>query len=390
MSDERRHQIGPDLTVSASRLRRPPPPAAPSTCRTQRRTRVAALPPRRRRASTWSTNTSLDASDQSNWQSICPARSLGGASASFTHDAHGSGDGGRRDVLPDCSDRCALAQVPETTETTTRGQAPRSRWAQTLIVTAVSVPSSGAAGGTIAATDSTKNQGAGPATASSTGFYLSVNATISPDDGFIGSRSVGELAANGTSTGQAFLQIPADTLPGSYYVVARTDWNGTIGETSETNNDKSGGLIRIGGDLLLTSVSASSPVMAGGPSQSPRPPRIKAPHRSANQRRLSICRSTAFMTRPIDFLETAPWAHCQPQRPVRCRHRSSFQQEQRPEAIRHWRRRRQQRSRRKPRKQQHAQQRRCVRRTRPDGERFNMAVLRSCRQQHKCHRHDEE
>jgi hypothetical protein len=92
-----------------------------------------------------------------------------------------------------------------------------------------------------------------------------VNTSISPDDRFIGSRSVGELTAGGASTGQAFLQIPADVLPGSYYVVARTDWNGTVAEPIETNNDRSSGLIRIGGDLVLTSVLASTPVMAGGP-----------------------------------------------------------------------------------------------------------------------------
>ena len=39
------------------------------------------------------------------------------------------------------------------------------------------------------------------------------------------------------------------------------------------------------------------------------------------------------MTRPINFLETAPWAHWQPQQPVRYRHRSSFRQEQRPEST---------------------------------------------------------
>ena len=55
-----------------------------------------------------------------------------------------------------------------------------------------------------------------------------------------------------TSTGSTMLQIPADTLPGSYYVIGRADWNGAIVETSETNNDRSSGLIRIGGDLVVT------------------------------------------------------------------------------------------------------------------------------------------
>ena len=141
-------------------------------------------------------------------------------------------------------------EVLETTETNNTRASAAIKVGPDLVVTAVSVPSSGAAGGTIAATDTTRNQGAGPATASSTGFYLSVNNTLSPDDKFLGNRSVGELAANGTSTGQALLQIPADTLPGSYYVVARTDWNDSVKETTETNNDRSSGVIRVGGDLV--------------------------------------------------------------------------------------------------------------------------------------------
>jgi trimeric autotransporter adhesin len=156
-------------------------------------------------------------------------------------------------------------EVLETAETNNTKASAAIKVGPDLIVTAVSVPSSGTAGGTIAASDTIKNQGAGPATASSTGFYLSVNTSISPDDRFIGSRSVGELPASGTSTGQALLEIPADALPGSYYVVARTDWNGTVAEHTETNNDRSSGVIRIGGDLVVTSVSASSPVLAGGP-----------------------------------------------------------------------------------------------------------------------------
>jgi len=53
---------------------------------------------------------------------------------------------------------------------------------------------------------------------------------VRADDRFMGSRSVGELTASGTSTGQALLHIPPDALSGSCYVVARTDWNGTVAE----------------------------------------------------------------------------------------------------------------------------------------------------------------
>ena len=211
----------------------------------------------------WSTNLSLDASDQ-----VIGSRTIGplaggalaGSTATITVPA--SAAAGSYYVIAQAD---GASEVSETTETNNTRTSGAIRVGPDLVVTAVSVPSSGAAGGTIAATDTTRNQGAGPATASSTGFYLSVNLTLSPDDRFVGSRPVGALTANGTSTGQALLPIPADTLPGSYYVIARTDWNDTVVEPTETNNDRSSGVIRVGGDLAVTSVSASSPVMAGGP-----------------------------------------------------------------------------------------------------------------------------
>jgi trimeric autotransporter adhesin len=73
-------------------------------------------------------------------------------------------------------------------------------------------------------------------------------------------------AAAGPDLVVTTVSVPASAAaPGSYYVVGRADWNGTVGEATETNNDKAAGLIRIGGDLVLTSVSASGAVMAGGP-----------------------------------------------------------------------------------------------------------------------------
>jgi subtilase family serine protease len=255
--------IGPDLTVSA--LTAPATAVAggtisvSDTAKNQGGGTAGASTTR----FYWSTNTALDASDQvMGSRSVEPLAGGASTSSTMTLTVPATAGAGSYYVIAQAD---GSSEVTETTETNNTRASAAIKVGPDLVVTAVSVPSSGAAGAIIAATESTKNQGAGPATASSTGFYLSVNSTISPDDEFIGSRSVGTLAANVTSTGQTFLQIPADTLPGSYYVVARTDWNGALGETSETNNDRPSGLIRIGGDLVLTSVSASSPVMAGGP-----------------------------------------------------------------------------------------------------------------------------
>jgi thermitase len=210
-----------------------------------------------------STNGALDGSDQ-----LIGSRSVRllapGASASFTTTltVPATAAGGTYYVIAQAD---GASEVPETTETNNTKFSAAIKVGPDLIVSAMPAPATAGAGGTISVTDTTKNQGAGTAGASSTGFYLSANTSVGPGAKFIGSRSLGELASNGTSTVSTPLQIPADTLPGSYYVVGRADWNGYVAETSDTNNDRSSGVIRIGGDLVMSAVSVSAAGMAGGP-----------------------------------------------------------------------------------------------------------------------------
>jgi subtilase family serine protease len=159
----------------------------------------------------------------------------------------------------------ALSEVLETTEGNNTRASAAVKVGPDLVVTTVTVPASGAAGTPIQVTDTTKNQGAGAAPRSSTGFYLSENPSISPDDDFIGSREVGDLVAGGTSTVSTTLQIPAGTLPGSYYVIGRADWNSGVVETAETNNDRISGWIRIGGDLVVSAITAPATAMLNAP-----------------------------------------------------------------------------------------------------------------------------
>jgi subtilase family serine protease len=77
---------------------------------------------------------------------------------------------------------------------------------------------------------------------------------------------VGELASNGAATASTLLLIPADTPPGSYYVIGRADWNTVVAETAETNNDRnSASTIKIGGDLVVSAISAPATGRASGP-----------------------------------------------------------------------------------------------------------------------------
>ncbi len=210
-----------------------------------------------------STNAALDGSDQLMGSRSVPLLTPG-ASASFTTPVTvpATTAGGTYYVIAQAD---GASEVPETTETNNTKFSAVIKVGPDLIESAMSAPASAAAGGTISVTDTTKNQGAGTAGASSTGFYLSALTTIRPGDKLIGSRSLGQLAANATSTISTPLQIPADTLPGSYYVIARADWNGNVAETSDTNNDRSSGIVRIGGDLAVSALSVSAAGMAGGP-----------------------------------------------------------------------------------------------------------------------------
>jgi subtilase family serine protease len=162
-----------------------------------------------------------------------------------------------------------------------------------LVVTSVSVPSNAGAGMTISLTDATKNQGPGAAPASSTGFFLSTNLTVGPGDVLLGSRDAGELAVGATGTGSVSVQIPAGTAPGVYYVVGTADWNHTVAEATETNNDRASGPVKIGADLTVTAVAASLNGTAGGS--------ISVTDTTTNQSAVTIPPSTTAFYLSADF-----------------------------------------------------------------------------------------
>ena len=86
--------------------------------------------------------------------------------------------------------------------------------------------------------ETTSNIGGGSAVASVTRFYLSVNLAIDTGDVELGTRNVPTLAAGATSSGQTALVIPANTAPGTYWIIAVSDSTGTVVETFETNNNR--------------------------------------------------------------------------------------------------------------------------------------------------------
>src|SRR5215831_3502483 len=97
-------------------------------------------------------------------------------------------------------------------------------------------PATVAAGGTFSVTDTVTNQGAGPAAASTTRYYLSNDQARSGNDVLLtGSRSLLGLAAGGTSTGTVTVTVPAGTS-GTYFVLACADDLGVVVESTEGNN----------------------------------------------------------------------------------------------------------------------------------------------------------
>jgi subtilase family serine protease len=130
-----------------------------------------------------------------------------------------------------------------------------------LVVSALTVPSSGGAGAPLTVTDSTANTGSGAAGASVTGFYLSTDILVDAGDVFLGSRLVPALAPGTVSSASTSLTIPAGTATGTYYVLARADVGGVVAESQEGNNVFARA-VQIGADLAVTAFSA--PAIAGG------------------------------------------------------------------------------------------------------------------------------
>ena len=132
-----------------------------------------------------------------------------------------------------------------------------------LVISTVTNPSAAAPGSAINVSDTTKNQGGGGAQASVTSFYLSANVLLDGPDVLIGTRPVAALAAGALDTPvtPTSLTIPADTVAGVYYILAKADGGGTVPESQESNNVRFGLAMRVGPDLVESSVVV--PTVAG-------------------------------------------------------------------------------------------------------------------------------
>jgi subtilisin family serine protease/subtilase family serine protease len=255
-------KIGPDLVVSA--ITAPATLAAGATFTVSETTKNQASGSAAGSTTRFflSANASLDAADVILGSRVVAALAPGASETAITSlSVPAAVSAGTYYVLAQAD---AASVVPETSESNNVNESSSIKIGPDLILTTVSAPASAVAGGTITVTGITKNQGAGAAAASATGFYLSDNAGFDATDVFLGAGGVSDLAAGGVATASTSVQIPASVAPGSYYIVGRADWNSVVQETSESNNHKPSAAIKIGGDLVLTAVAAPATARATG------------------------------------------------------------------------------------------------------------------------------
>ncbi len=107
-----------------------------------------------------------------------------------------------------------------------------------LRVTALGNPPAGVTRGErFTVTDTTANQGTGPAGASTTRYYLSADGVRNPGDRLLsGTRSVSGLAAGTASSGSATVTVPTATPLGTYVVLACADDLLRVVESADGDN----------------------------------------------------------------------------------------------------------------------------------------------------------
>jgi subtilase family serine protease len=152
----------------------------------------------------------------------------------------------------------AVAETYENNNTTGR----TIRIGPDLQMQSLTVPGNAGAGATISISDSVRNAGGGGAPASTTRYYLSVDALPGGGDVLLGSRAVPALGPGASDAATLAVTIPAGTAGGSYYVVAIADDDGVVAETIESNNFTNRAIL-IGTDLVVASFTAPATGGAG-------------------------------------------------------------------------------------------------------------------------------
>jgi len=143
----------------------------------------------------------------------------------------------------------------------TKSQAVLINGSIDLTATTASVPANANTGQVVTVNATVAN--IGPVAAGY--FYVSLYLrSASGSDIWLADRVVNGLAPGASNTADTVVTIPANTVPGTYTIVAKADSYNYVVETNETNNTLLGNQIAIGGsDLFLTQVSGPATALTG-------------------------------------------------------------------------------------------------------------------------------
>ena len=137
-----------------------------------------------------------------------------------------------------------------------------------LAVTALTNPPAVAVPGTpISVTDTVRNNNGFAAGSSRTLYYLSLDALRNTGDKLLGGRNVPALTPGGESTATGSVTIPADTLLGSYFLLACADDTGLLLESNEADNCRASTTkVQVGRPNLVITILGNPPtaVALGG------------------------------------------------------------------------------------------------------------------------------
>jgi hypothetical protein len=183
-----------------------------------------------------STNFSLDSTDTYLGSRNVPALGAGLTnSGSTTLTIPAGTDLGTYYILVSADDTNAVLECAETNNVSYGV----TKVGPDLTVSGLTAPISAVAGGLISVTDTVKNAGGGSAGGSTTRIYLSTNFNFDASAKPLADRTVLAVAPNATNAGTLSVTIPPGTAPGLYYIIAVSDADGAVPETSETNNTRS-------------------------------------------------------------------------------------------------------------------------------------------------------
>jgi subtilase family serine protease len=87
--------------------------------------------------------------------------------------------------------------------------------------------------------------------------YLSKDNSISPDDLLLGSQTIAALAPGGVTTVRAIFPIPSSLENGKFVLLSRVDPDQEVSEVEETNNDRVGGDVFLGPDLVVEDIRST-------------------------------------------------------------------------------------------------------------------------------------